>query len=117
MDKSAAESAWYLITISEFHQRFAAHDSCVDRRIVSCIGRILKSGRTRMSLMIVFTCPDTGRDVNSGVLVDERTLSRLPGHKMRIRCKECGREHEWWVGEGRLRPVEDVRWPVPARVA
>ena len=70
-----------------------------------------------MSLMIVFTCPDTGRDVSTGVVIDERNVSRLPGHKMRVRCEECGNEHEWWVAEGRLSRVEDVRWPVPARVA
>lgn len=64
-----------------------------------------------MSLMIVFTCPDTGRDVNSGVLVDERTLSRLPGHKMRIGCKECGREHEWWVGKDAYAPWKTCGGP------
>jgi transcription elongation factor Elf1 len=70
-----------------------------------------------MGLMIVFTCPHTGHDVSSGVPVDEATVSRLPGHKMRMACKECGREHEWWVAEGRLGRVEDVHWPVPARIA
>jgi hypothetical protein len=77
---------------------------------------VLRSGRTSMGLMIVFTCPHTGHDVSSGVLVDEATVSRLPGHKMRLACKECGREHEWWVAEGRLGRVE-VQWPVPARIA
>jgi hypothetical protein len=69
-----------------------------------------------MSSMIVFTCPKTGHDVSSGVLTDERTFSRLPRHEMIVRCKECGGEHRWWVAEGRLGKVEEVRWPVPARI-
>ena len=33
---------------------------------------VLRSGRTSMGLMIVFTCPHTGHDVSSGVLVMRR---------------------------------------------
>lgn len=69
-----------------------------------------------MSSMIVFTCPKTGHDVNSGVLADERTFSRLPRHEMIVRCKECGGEHRWWVADGRLGKVEEVRLPVPVRI-
>ena len=68
-----------------------------------------------MSSMIVFTCPKTGHDVSSGVFADEHTFSRLPRHEMTVRCKECGGEHRW-VAEGRLGKVEQVRFPVPARV-
>ena len=70
-----------------------------------------------MSAMIVFTCPRTGHDVSSGVLTDEGSFAKLPRYKMAVRCKECGGEHEWWVAEGKFGPLQDVRWPVPVRIA
>ena len=70
-----------------------------------------------MSAMIVFTCPNTGRDVSAGILTDERSFANLPRRKMAVHCKQCGREHQWWIAEGKFGPLEDVRWPVPARIA
>jgi hypothetical protein len=73
-------------------------------------------GRNGMSSMIVFTCPETGHDVSSGVLTDEHTFSNLPRHEMVVRCKECGGEHRWWVADGKLGKVKDARLPVPVRI-
>ena len=70
-----------------------------------------------MSAMIVFTCPNTGHDVSSGILTDELSFKVLPRRKMSVHCSECGAEHQWWVAEDKLGPLEDVRWPVPARIA
>ena len=95
---------------------FAQHARVVDGHISMRIRGPNTQGRSGMSSMIVFTCPETGHDVSSGVLADERTFSRLPRHEMIVRCKECGGEHRWWVADGRLGKVEEVRLPVPVRI-
>ena len=69
-----------------------------------------------MSAMIVITCPSTGRDVNASIITEESSFASLPRRKMAVHCKQCGREHQWWIAEGRLSTLDDVRWPVPARI-
>lgn len=95
---------------------FAQHIGAVDDHIFARMHGPETKGETGMSSMIVFTCPNTGHDVSSGVLADERTFSRLPRHELIVRCKECGGEHRWWVAEGRLGKVEEVRLPMPVRI-
>jgi transcription elongation factor Elf1 len=73
-----------------------------------------------MGWMIVFTCPKTGHDVKSGILMDENTFARIPLEKVKVHCQECGQMHEWVVGQGQLSLAEtdkEARWPIPARVA
>ena len=51
---------------------------------------------------LVFICPTTGREVDSGVESEIGTLLRIRRHKVRVVCPACGRTHEWPVGEALL---------------
>jgi predicted RNA-binding Zn-ribbon protein involved in translation (DUF1610 family) len=51
---------------------------------------------------LIFVCPTTGREVDSGVESEISTLLRIRQQTMRMRCPACGEWHEWSVRDAFL---------------
>lgn len=57
---------------------------------------------------LVFVCPTTGRDIDSGVESEIGTLLRIRQQNVRALCPACGACHEWPVRDAFLaRPTAD----------
>ena len=69
-----------------------------------------------MSVMIVFTCPNTGRDVPVAIVRGDVMLKDIPHKEIEVACWECGQKHTWQFGQGRQALPEEPA-PKPARVA
>ena len=51
---------------------------------------------------LVFTCPKTGREIESGIEIDHASLSSIRMFSIRIRCPTCAELHEFRVADGRF---------------
>jgi len=51
---------------------------------------------------LIFVCPTTGREVDSGVESEIGTLLRIRDQIVRAHCAACGECHEWRVGDAFL---------------
>jgi len=51
---------------------------------------------------LIFVCPTTGREIDSGVESDISTLLRIRDEPMRVLCPVCGERHEWPVRDAFL---------------
>ena len=47
-------------------------------------------------------CPNTGRELSTGVEMDAATFERLPEVRSQISCPVCGLDHDWSRGEAWL---------------
>ena len=72
-----------------------------------------------MRVMIVFTCPNTGRDIPVAVVRHGHMLKEMQEKELEVGCLECGKTHTWKIGEGRAAVTEEppAPMPMPARVA
>ena len=52
------------------------------------------------SVMIV--CPQTRREIYTGIETDEASFARLPNVLSRAQCPICGEEHVWTRDTARL---------------
>jgi predicted RNA-binding Zn-ribbon protein involved in translation (DUF1610 family) len=51
---------------------------------------------------LIFVCPTTGREVDSGVETEIGTLLRIREETVRAICPVCGESHEWPVRDATL---------------
>jgi len=51
---------------------------------------------------LIFVCPTTRRQVDSGVESEIGTLLRIRDQTVRVRCDACGEWHEWHVRDAFL---------------
>ena len=51
---------------------------------------------------LVFRCPTTGHNIESGIEMDLQTVRRVGHLSVRLRCRGCGRPHELEVADGCL---------------
>ena len=51
---------------------------------------------------LIFICPTTGREVDSGVETEISTLLRIRDEAVRALCPTCGEFHEWRVRDAFL---------------
>jgi hypothetical protein len=51
---------------------------------------------------LIFICPRTGRQVDSGVETEIGTLLRIKEKNLRSPCPACGEWHEWPVRDASL---------------
>ena len=58
-----------------------------------------------MPSMLYITCPKTQKEVATGIITEERT-ARTVGKSARMRCPECGDEHQWKPDEARPGPLQ-----------
>jgi hypothetical protein len=52
--------------------------------------------------VVTIRCPNTGRDVTTGIETDSASFSQLPDVLARSRCPMCELDHSWWKREARL---------------
>ena len=53
--------------------------------------------------VVMVRCPNTGRELSTGVEMDAATFERLPDIRSQIRCPVCSLDHTWatreaWLG-------------------
>ena len=47
--------------------------------------------------VIMIRCPQTGREVPTGIEMDTAEFRRAPVFFSRVQCPVCAREHEWFA--------------------
>ncbi len=58
---------------------------------------------------LTFTCPETGRAVDTGITTDCRSLSSVQTVMMRLNCPYCGMAHRFPIKRGYL--AQPSYWP------
>ena len=61
--------------------------------------------------VIVTTCPNTGREISTGVEADDAAFARLTETIVRISCPHCGQQHNWSRHNAYLRESVRREWP------
>ena len=51
--------------------------------------------------VIMIRCPQTGREIPTGIEMDTAEFRRAPVFFSRVQCPVCAREHEWFA-KGRM---------------
>lgn len=52
--------------------------------------------------VIVIRCPETGREVSTGILTTLEIFRNYPDVRVNTRCPHCGQQHTWTHGEAWL---------------
>ena len=58
--------------------------------------------------IVMVKCPETGRDIPTGIVTDRKSFNVTPVFFARVYCRICRTEHEWfakeaWVCEAEVR--------------
>jgi hypothetical protein len=59
---------------------------------------------------VMIACPETRREIYTGIETDEASFARLPDVPSRAQCPACGQEHVWtkqsaWLSGSQLKQV------------
>ena len=46
---------------------------------------------------VMIKCPDTGRDIATGIVADRASFNAMPVFFARVLCPVCRTEHEWFA--------------------
>jgi hypothetical protein len=62
---------------------------------------------------VMVKCPETGRQIATGMVADRESFKATPVFFARVHCPICRTEHEWfakeaWVCEGEQEPRRAV---------
>jgi hypothetical protein len=49
--------------------------------------------------IVMVKCPDTGRDISTGIVADRASFNATPVFFARVFCPLCASEHEWFAKE------------------
>ena len=49
--------------------------------------------------IVMIKCPDTGRDIATGLVADRESFAATPVFFSRVLCPLCRTEHEWFAKE------------------
>jgi len=49
--------------------------------------------------LVMIKCPDTGRDIPTGMMADRSSFSATPVFFARVLCPLCNTQHEWFARE------------------
>ena len=52
--------------------------------------------------VLLIRCPKTGRQISTGIHVDEETLARVPQEYTQTHCPHCHSNHFWLPREATL---------------
>jgi hypothetical protein len=63
-----------------------------------CCLRNIWNGESFMGAVMI-KCPDTGRDIATGMVADRVSFNSTPVFFARVHCPLCGAEHEWFAKE------------------
>ena len=47
--------------------------------------------------VVMIRCPQTGRDISTGIEMDTERFAASPVFFSRVQCPLCAREHEWFA--------------------
>ena len=85
---------------AELRSREIAALASNDRRIAALFGqeRTLESGDGIVGTVMI-KCPDTGRDIATGIIADRESFNATPVFFARVYCPACRTEHEWFAKE------------------
>ena len=61
---------------------------------------------------VMIKCPETGRDISTGIVADRESFDATPVFFSRVLCPLCGRQHEWFAQQAW---VCDTEAPRPQR--
>ena len=51
-----------------------------------------------MVTMVVIRCPETDREIPTGIMTDLARFGRLKGHAT-LQCPHCNQRHRWSIGD------------------
>jgi len=59
---------------------------------------------------VMIACPETRREIYTGIEMDEASFAKLPDVLSRTQCSVCGQEHVWtrqdaWLSTNRRKQV------------
>jgi hypothetical protein len=59
---------------------------------------------TDRAIVVMVRCPNTGRELSTGIEMDAATFSQLPDVRSNMKCPACGLDHLWstreaWLGD------------------
>jgi hypothetical protein len=60
---------------------------------------------------IYTSCPNTGREISTGIEADPQTFMSLPDVITRVRCPHCAEQHNWSKYNAVLRDQAAERTP------
>jgi len=65
---------------------------------------------------VMIRCPQTGREIPTGMVADRRSFQATPVFFGRVRCPACRTEHEWFAKEAWVcdAPARQQREPISA---
>jgi hypothetical protein len=49
--------------------------------------------------IVMVKCPETGRDIPTGIVTDRKSFDAAPVFFARVYCPICRTEHEWFAKE------------------
>jgi hypothetical protein len=52
--------------------------------------------------VLMFRCPNTGRELSTGIEMDAATFEQLPDIRSQIKCPACSLDHVWSTSEAWL---------------
>lgn len=55
---------------------------------------------------LMIRCPDTGRNISTGLVADRKSFATMPVFFARVLCPLCNTEHEWFAREAWLCETE-----------
>lgn len=58
---------------------------------------------------LIFRCPKTGREFDSGINMDRQTFIMTALSSVVVFCRCCEQLYQWNVGDGTIVPFADVR--------
>jgi hypothetical protein len=64
--------------------------------------------------VVMVKCPDTGRDISTGIVADRASFNATPVFFARVYCPMCATEHEWFAREAWVCDSEPVAPPLCA---
>ena len=65
--------------------------------------------------MVMIKCPETGRDIPTGMVADRASFRATPVFFARALCPFCRAEHEWFAQQAWVCDNEPPRRRIPAR--
>jgi hypothetical protein len=67
--------------------------------------------------IVMIKCPDTGREIPTGMIADRDRFNSMPVFFARVYCPVCRTEHEWFAKEAWVCDGEPSRGGQPLSTA
>jgi len=64
---------------------------------------------------VMIKCPDTGRDIATGIVADRESFNATPVFFARVLCPICQLEHEWFAQQAWVCESDPAAKPRPTQ--